>query len=213
MSVLFWSAIDTAATAFNHIAVSLHEVVDVAVGGDALLSYLLTTFIVSGVMALILTALFMAAWLTFLRPIALQLLSRLRGSLAHTNAAAAAPKSATVSSKRSCGDISCSACSCVGRGPAEIVLKLRLHGEHMWQRLVLNRRRVRTMAALHDEIRTKLASFAAADAAGALQGFTAADLRLAKVSRLTLLPDVLLTVDSDVATLKPGDELEVQLKL
>lgn len=214
MISLFWAAVDAAATAFNHFAVSLHVHVDHAVGGDAFLSYILTTFIVSAVMALILTSIFMALWLSFLRSMTLQLWRRLRRSSAVVTAATAASSPQITSiSQRSTWQLPRLYCSCFSRAPAEVVLKLRLHGDAMWQRFVLDRRRVRTMAALHDAARAKLAAFATLDASGAIQGFSPADLRAAKVSRLTLLPDVLLSEDADVATLKAGDELEVQLKL
>lgn len=215
MTPLLWAALDAATTAFNHVAVALHIHVDHAVGGDAFLSFILTTFIVSAVMALVLTGFFMALWLGMLRSPTLQLWQRLSRLSAVTARGPTATPSLHVSStaKRGSWQLPGLQCSCCNRAPAEVVLKLRLHGEAMWHRFVLDRRRVRTMAALHDAVRAKLAAFATADAAGAVQGFSPADLRVAKVARLTLLPDVLLSEDADVATLKAGDELEVQLKL
>lgn len=226
-----WSIISLAAESLNHAIGLLHETIAHHVTGEPFVASILTTLAASSLLSLIITSLSLGGYVMCFVP-AWRSITRWRERAiaadysAATSAASAAP-AATELPGRGTILARCARCAsrawlycrdrcgfCAGLISARHtrVVKVRLHGEAMWHRMLHDNSRVNTLAALRSAVQVTLAAAADNEEGGALEGLLAAEIRAAKVSRIVLLPDIILG-DGDVAALRAAAELEVFLKL
>lgn len=223
-----WTALDLMAGAFNLVAGALHQGVEALVP-HPVLSMVITTVLLASLSASILTAISMIAYLSVLRPAFESWKEKRRrrqqvqqpaqrdvvsasGSTIHT-AASARSAAGPLQPTRSLFSRLSSFFLRAPKNDPPIALKLRVQGEAMWHRLWITKAQVRSLPELHQAIRNRLALAAMEAPSNTLQGFSVEDLAgAAKILQVVLAKEGVVVGSEDIASLKEGDELEVQLK-
>jgi len=174
--------LDTLLYPINSMGALIHDGVTLVVGSSAI-GALVTTVLLSAMIATLLTAAGLAVWAALV----------------------GAWHAVDVPGAR----MGCSGSfSCCSRASVRVV-KVKVAGESMWHRLPLLPADRKSFAALASAVKSKLASAAEA---GTLCGLSASDIRESKVSRLVKHPDEVVGDDADALAVQSGDELVAEFK-